>query len=163
MTGLVIQLNQWNDQKSWVTLRDEEGVALFSDRVDDEDYQKLLNLEKLPIGNYELIIRGNSSVLAQPFKIEKQGVSINPSDRQEIASIATRQTGDRIVLSLKTSTKAPVRVSFFDSSGESFFVDTFNLDLKGDRVYNLSQLFTGDYSIHVSTSNHTFNRTFSVR
>lgn len=138
-----------------ITLLDNYGIALISDKVGANTYGKVFNLAKLPAGEYELVITTTNRDIVQPLELTYKGVELDAAQRRVYFAPTILTNKTKLDISYFQGEITDVEVALFKNS-DLVFSDTFDNIIKVERRYDLSNLPVGIYNLKVTTEYKTY-------
>ncbi|MDX1665889.1 MAG: hypothetical protein R3350_01610 [Saprospiraceae bacterium] len=133
-------------------VRDEEGVVLLRQKaLKKGTFSRIINLDRLPEGNYELVISTRTKEVVQPFQIENGDLEINEKLRQQFFAPTVRMAGDFLDVNHLNQRIGDVELTLMDKSGEVVFTDQIDNVLTVERRYRLTQFKPGAYRLKINT------------
>lgn len=142
---------------------DKEGVVLLEERIQAGSFSRVYNVENLPNGEYDLVLRTPIREMAQPFTISGQRVKASTGQVTE-SFLPVVNVGEGYVdISLLTLGATPLAISFLNHEGDTVFEDKVRSSQKFERRYRTEQLANGHYTIKIETAEKAFYRDLVVR
>lgn len=152
------------DDKATITLKDLKGEVIYREKLKgDGEYRKLFDVNALPEGDYMLEIEGQTRIKAWSLSISETGLQVNQKESGFFKPTLVEMDGARLGLSLFNSKQVPARLSIFEpTTGNAFFTEALGKDLVISRVFDLSLLKKGSYTISVEVDGRTYNDTVEL-
>ncbi len=144
------------DERTVVWIEDVNGFTWVEEKViSTEAFKKVFNLEKLPRGSYNLIIKSDSREMVQPFTLSSNAVMIDESKRAEYFQANMSQKRSKVNVALQNPTGSEVRITVINTKGIKVFHDTVKENVI-DKNYNLKFLPSGNYAVVVDNGHEAF-------
>ena len=135
-----------------ISIEDEKGYVLLSEEVKRKSsFAKTFNFEKLPVGDYNIIINTQTRVTIQPITLKGNDIEIHTSKRKVVFHPVVRQNGSFLDISWLATRITNVKVSILAPNGSSVFEDNVKNIFKLEKRYNVAQLESGKYTVKVKT------------
>jgi len=153
--GVAVYANPVFSTQSQIVLEDMQGIILHSEPIAvNGSFNKLLNLNALPNGQYFLVYETDQLRKRIPVIIGTEGTFID-KEHATVDYFPRLSYHQHFVdlMHLSTGLK-PVNVEIIDSKQQLVFSETLKNKLKVERRYDVSQLPKGEYTFKVFTNNH---------
>lgn len=147
-----------------IRIVDVEGFTLVEESAAaNETFEKVFNLENLKSGRYTLIIKSSYKETVQPITVTGRHLIVDESKRQEYFPAIINTVGESVNLSLLNPTKSQVTFSILNNAGDVLYRDVLKDMVTIEKIYDLSQMSEGRYTIRVNTSHETFYHNVNLR
>ena len=144
-----------------IILKDLQGVILWDGKLDRKTAPtKVLNLEKLPDGKYEVIVNTPTRELIQPVTIAKAGIEVIQHERMEYFKPAVVAKRDFVDLTFLNSKPGDVTVKIIDFDGNVVHEENHEAALKVGRRYKVEDLLEGFYTLVLKTGTKSYYNRF---
>ena len=154
---LYVSIDQVSEQ-TIVWVEDTNGFTWIEEKVvDTGTFKKVFNLEKLPEGSYNLIIKSAYKETVQPIMISNSAMIIDESKRAEYFQANLSKKWTKMNLSLQNPTKSEVRLTVINMKGIKVFHDTVKENII-DKSYNLRFLPSGNYAVVVDNGHDVLTK-----
>jgi hypothetical protein len=145
---LYVSIDQVSEQ-TVVWVKDANGFTWIEEKVVAKGtFKKVFNLEKLPEGAYNLIIKSAYKETVQPIIISNSAMMMDESKRAEYFHPNLSKKWTKMNLSLQNPTQSEVRVTVINMKGIKVFNDTVRETII-DKNYNFRFLPSGNYTVVV--------------
>ena len=159
-----LELANIGPETAVISLYDADGVRLLTENTVKDSYGKLFNLDKLPVGDYELVITTALSDIVQPIELTFSGIEMDAKKRTVyfIPTILTNKT-NQLDISYFRGKITSVEVAIYDTNNDLVFEEDIDHVIKVERRYNLASLPAGRYNVRVSTDYKTYYKDVVVK
>lgn len=147
-----------------IRIEDKQGFVLLQEAVEATDlYRKMFNLEQLPVGTYNLLLRIDHREIVQPFSIANGSVQIS-SNRRFTRFLPVVQVRDdqMLAFSLLNRRIDGAYLCLRDQDDNLWYEEQLSPKLSQERLLDLSQLPAGNYSLTVRTNEGTYYEYFKL-
>lgn len=148
-----------------VTVKDEQGVILFTDKSNASEYMKLIDFSKINSGKYYIDVANPAKVIRKVVSKETGGLSIDTgSNYLYIYNNLGKLQEDNRKLLVKFNNKLDeaVTLRITDSEGNVLHEEAGIKSANYATLFNLSKLTSGVYNMSVSSGSFTNSRTFKL-
>lgn len=144
---------------------DAQGEVLYEEAIaEGSSYQKILNLQGLPNGQYSLIIDAGNEEVVQPFIITRAGLRCDPSACKTFQAPEVKLLGRTVDVHWLLSGQDEVSFQLHLPSGEVVCEMSIAAgDQRLSRRFDLSALPAGDYVLHLSQQDKTWTNTIFLQ
>ncbi|WP_224998704.1 hypothetical protein [Cesiribacter sp. SM1] len=150
------------DKAATVTVRDEDGAILFTDRTKEDQYIKLISFNKLNEGRYFVDLEQSTGIIRKVVVKDESGLSIKDESLYFQNFIKLADEDRKLFVRFNTNIDQPVTIRIMDSEGhilhEAANINTDN----HTRLYNLSMLLHGTYNISLVSGDFVSSRTIHL-
>ena len=142
-----------------ISITNDAGQVIHSDKVLAGTTTKKYNLSKLAKGYYSLIIENNTMVFNQAFEINNQGISTSKEGNETFKPSVRFENGLVYLSTLTLGNTAAV--SIYDTNGTVILNELYKQENIVNKIYSIDQLPLGDYIISVKNGTNTF--TYNIK
>lgn len=145
--------NLEKDTETKVTLMNEYGTVLFSDKSTGERYVKMLDFGNIRNGVYYLDIARERGMVRKLIVKDDKGLSFEEKAYVFHNFVKYKEDDKRLLVKFNNELKEPVTVRITDGTGRILHEET---DIKVENyaaLFNLSQLHSGSYNMSVTSGN----------
>jgi len=163
---LILRLANLLEESTEVTLRDVQGVVLFTETIKDKTaYAKALNLRVLPSGRYMLHIETDVREIIQPLTIEGGEVTILRKEAKELKKPVIQFTENllSVIAAPNQLDKNDLSVAIIDGDNEVLYKTKDRLYHKIEKRFDLSEMAAGAYTVKVTAADRSYFRTVQVQ
>ena len=140
-----------------IILRDLQGLILWDGSLDRKSAPtKVLNLEKLPDGKYEVIVNTPTRELVQPVTIAQAGIEVIQHERKEYFKPAVVASREHVDLTFLNTKPGDITVKLIDFDGNVVYEEEHETALKVERRYKVDELQEGFYTLVVRTAEKSY-------
>lgn len=152
-------LNEVNLQPVQVFIKDRNGLTLYSEDL-SQTYKciKKYDLRALPLGEYVLEIENEMLVKSMPFKVKKFEVAFLRDQEVKIFKPYVRQRGQFIDVMFQGDGINATKVTIYDEDGRALRREKLPAGENMERIYDLSILKKGSYSINFQQGQREFKK-----
>ena len=153
-----------NNDNATISLKGESGEVIYKEKLQrGTEYRKLFDVNALPEGSYVLEIEDENRVKTWSLSITQDGLQVNNSKEDYFKPTVVQLAENKLGVSLLNSNLTTAKLSIYDNNNnEVFFTETLGKDLIIQRLYDLSLLRTGSYTISVQVNGKTFNENIDL-
>ena len=152
-------LNDLNLQQVQIFIKDENDVILYEEDLNiTSGYLKKYDLNQLPKGDYVLEIESRNVIKVIPFEVSGATLFFDETRENKIFKPYIRQRGGFIDVMFKGSEVDATQVSIYDEDGQLLKKERMPAGSNIERIYDLSQLPNGKYSITFQRANRVFQQ-----
>jgi len=147
-------------QQFQVKIQNEQGELLFSETFKNQDqYKKVLDFSIANKGTYYVDLVNDYSLIRKVIKVgEGQLVNSNFKYATEDTKVLSREIhkigNDKYAIKFENSLGIPISFAIRDNEGNLLHSEK-DIDTTYAKLYNLSNLESGDYSMVISAKNYT--------
>ena len=150
--------------KAVITLRDAKKTILLEEKVAGiASYGKILNLEELPEGKYELSISTPTREIIQPVELTDDKVVVNATLQRTIFHPIINIKADYVDISWLGQQINTVTVEILNEAGGSVFKEKVTNVIKVEKRYDISKLRNGAYYVKVATPHKSYFERLVIR
>lgn len=147
---------QNHDGPSEVYLKDTQGVLLYKEKFEDEEFSNKFDLAALPTGTYFFEINGQTKIRVLPFMVSANNVEFIEEATTFFKPIV-RFKNDIVYVSKFTLTYVDLNIFLYDDDNNLIY----NNELSGDSSLalklNISNLDAGSYNLVLKSGGKMFN------
>ncbi|WP_100610385.1 hypothetical protein [Confluentibacter lentus] len=156
-TSLTLALVKEGNQLS---IKDNNGIVLYKELIQKTGiYTKGFDLTALPNGDYIFELDSDIEIKTIPFTVESNTVVFEKDMEKSIFKPVTRVKGNLVFVSQLALNKEPLKIDiYFEKSGSSelLLTETIKDTQKIERVYKLTGLNNGNYTIVYNSEGREF-------
>jgi hypothetical protein len=154
---MVINLKETVGKEISVSIINAEGKEVFTESFNANSSLRKYNLSKLSIGTFTVIVEDAQKITFQKVYISKNNLLVDAAI--EVISKPTLSKSDNkwVINGLNATYESAL--SIYDAKNNTVYSEKFNGE-KSQRIYNVTKLQDGDYSIVYTVNNKTF--TYSI-
>lgn len=143
-------------ESAQITIADEYGSVLITEKTNAPSFAKLYNLELLPEGNYKVKVKTGQKEVEQILLIDRQTVTVNAKLRREflLPLVKLEQTIVNVMMLNTRITDVTVKIK--DERGDVIFTDDLGSVVKVEKRYDVAKLDPGRYQVVIQTPDRTF-------
>jgi hypothetical protein len=152
---IIVDKNNWKAPTVAVSLRNEEGSLLISEKINGS---KKYNLKNVSEGKYILELEDDQQIRVQSLQVASE--ILYSKDIYTIYKPQLKISDDHIDMNLMTQGEE-AQVSIRNNEWKSEFTENTGKEVSVSKRYNLKSLPAGDYTFVVKIGGHTFTRSFT--
>jgi len=145
-----------------ITIEDANGEVLIEEKAKGK-FAKSFNLNRLPQGEYRLVVNTGMVETVQPLSLTKEIVVLTEAARYEVYAPAINVNENFVDLSFLNNRFGNVYVVFLDKNGDVVYEENIQNALKVEKRYDLSRLPKGDYSVRVVVGRGDYTTAVALR
>lgn len=144
-----------------ITVRNAEGITLFTDKCKGDQYTKLINFAKISTGTYFIDLEQANGVTRKVLVKDETGLSIQAEDYYFHNSVKLKEEDKRLLVRFNSNIDQPVTIRIMDNNGHIIHEESgITSDVYASR-FDLSNLIHGNY--RVSLISGVYSNTTSFR
>lgn len=152
-SSIILYVNEWKSEKIFVSIRDNEGIVVFSEKISPLAGNRRYELSALNAGQYMFVVEDGLKVSAQKFSVTPDGVKIDPSAQEKFKPVFITDENTWKIQGLALDQK--VSVTIFDEQGSKLYNESIARPVV-ERSYNVSQLEKGEYYLEYNIGGDKF-------
>ena len=145
-------------QVAQITIADEYGSALITEKAEDSAFARLYNLELLPEGTYKVSVQTGQKEVEQIFLVDNETITLNPKQRREFLLPLVKLDQKTVNVMMMNTRSTDVTVKITNSYGDVIFTDALGSVVKVEKRYDVASLERGRYQVVIETPDRTFYR-----
>ena len=147
-----------------VDLKDAEGNFLSVDQTETiKGYNKVINLQELPEGEYQLVVNTSHREAIFPIQVEGLTLTIKEGEiKQYIKPIVATRKGKTIDISYLNNRLTTVEVSISNIDGETLYDESFANILQLQKRFKLDDAKPGNYTVAIKTPAKAYYHTVAL-
>jgi Domain of unknown function (DUF3244) len=160
-----LSLNDLNTQQSTtISIEDATtGTVLFKESVlGKSNYTRRYHLDVLSNGDYNVVIADAQTVTVQGIELMNDAITIKVADRKVAFAPSVSVSGNKVALFLM-QTEKEATISIENENGEVIYKDTFKNVASLNKVFDLTRVGAGTYTMHIQTPVARFNETIVIK
>ena len=144
---------------------DIQGEILYEETIaEGSSYQKILNLQGLPNGQYNLNINAGNEEIVQPFSITRSGLRCDPTACKTFQAPDVKIKGRTVDVHWQLSGQDKVLFQLLRPTGEVVYETSIVAgDQRLSRRFDLSDLPTCDYTLQLSQQAKSCTKAVNLR
>lgn len=146
-----------------LSVKDESGFVLHSEKLQDSKLSRKFDLESLPNGHYSLEVESLTKIKRIPFVVLKHTVEIS-KEKEVVYYKPVVVTKDKLVsISQFAKTDESLEISVYDLNNDLLYNEILKEEsniLK--RRLSFKNLLPGNYKLVLRTGNKNFYETISI-
>jgi len=153
--SFMLKMKGLQKEPHYIRIKDENGSILFYEKSKDQDeFQRMYNLENLPAGAYTVVIENEHKLIFQPILMNGRFLKIDTGLQKEVykPSLALKETA--LVINMLHFEKSPIVVSLIDKSNSVIYRDEFKTYGSLNKQLNIAQLTEAEYQLEIATENY---------
>jgi len=158
-TSLTLALVKVGNQLS---IKNDSGMVLYKEIIQKTGiYTKGFDLTTLPNGDYVFELDSDVEIKTIPFTVESSNVIFKKDMEKSIFKPLTRVKGDLVFVSQLSLKKEPLKIDIYfenSNSSELMLSETIKDITKIERVYKLTGLKNGNYTLVFNTEGREFTK-----
>jgi hypothetical protein len=156
-TSFAIYLNQINDQKLKIAIRDEQGNMLYYKLVRNRNsFNRKLNLRELPTGIYSVEIRDDIGTISYPITLEQGVLSVLEDERVATFNPIIRKKSTTVSLVLFSPAKHTHELSIYNAAHELVHDEKVQNTVNFNKKFDFSEAMPGAYNIVINSQGHKY-------
>ncbi len=158
-----LSLEDVSEQTS-VRILDDAGFTWVEEKVAvSGQFKKVFDLESLPAGSYNLIIKSKLKETIQPIAITDKELLMDESKRAVYFQANLSKKRSSVNLTLSNPTNSRVQITVLSPAGRIAYRNEIKDQLVIDESYNLKHLPGGNYTVIIDNSREVFTQTIRLR
>lgn len=145
-------------ESAQITIADEYGSVLITEKTNAPSFAKLYNLELLPEGNYKVKVKTGQKEVEQILLIDRQTVTVKANLRREFLLPLVKLDQKMVKVMMLNTRITDVTVKIKNESGDVIFTDDLGSVVKVEKRYDVAKLDRGRYQVVIQTPDRTFYR-----
>ena len=154
-----VKVSIWDlKEDAKVTITNDNGGILLSERANGPRFSKLYNLELLESGTYLVNIQTGQKEVEQLINISKSDLKIDPKQRREFLLPLVKLEKEMVNVMMLNRRITEVTVKIMGTNGEVLYTDELGSVVKVEKRYDLAALDKGRYQVVIQTPEKTYYR-----
>ncbi len=139
-------------------IEDAQGFTLMRESmVGNETHRKLFNLEDLPRGAYQFVLRVGYREMVQPFQITEHGIKMREQQQfNRFLPVVQVRPNQTLAFSLLNRRISGAKISLRDSDNQTWYEEELAPKLSLQRMLDVSRLPKGRYTFVVRTDEDVY-------
>ena len=160
-------LNQ--SQKFQVKIQSEQGELLFSETFKNKDqYKKVLDFSFAQKGSYYIDLVNDRGLVRKVIKVSEDtlvegSLKLAAAETLAFTKSILKVSDDKIALRFENQLASPVTVKFYDEDGHLLHQENRIEDEHFGKLFNLSKLEKGSYSMAITAKNYAYYYNVNVK
>ncbi len=150
---IVVNLNNWKQSNITVTIKDEDGSIMFSEKIEKPQANRQYNLSKMNDGEYSISIENKQKVALQKVKIRKGEILVDAFIEETFKPIFLTYGNVWAIQALSLAKNAVVKI--YDEDNNIVFSEKIDKPVV-ERKYNVAKLPAGNYEMVYSINGHVY-------
>ena len=143
------------------SIKDNEGLVLYSETFEKEVFSKKFNLATLPVGNYYFEIDSYTKIKTIPVYVDAVKVILNENNSTVYFKPMVRLSNNTVLISKLSLNNAPLKVVMYDQNFNVIYMDEISGSKNLEKKLDVSELPQGTYNLLLSSENKTVLETFT--
>jgi Domain of unknown function (DUF3244) len=160
-----LSLNDLNTQQSTtISIEDATtGTVLFKENVTGKsNYTRRYHLDVLSNGAYNVVIADAQTVTVQTIELTNDAITIKMTDRKVAFAPSVSVSGNKVALFLmQTDNIATITIE--NESNEVLYKGTFTNVTSLNKIFDLTKVGAGTYTMRIETPVAKFNETIVIK
>ena len=136
---------------------DNQGILLHKETIETTGlYSRSFDLSNLPNGTYSFQMDMDTKYRIMPFEIQNGILDIEEKDEYFIYKPTIYQRENRLYISKFSTVPVRMNIIIYNSRNETIYTEAIYKDQSIGRIYDLSKLEKGAYTIIMNTQNKTY-------
>ncbi|WP_445725568.1 hypothetical protein [Flavobacterium sp.] len=145
------------DGKIQISLKDQHGEVLHSEKFKGSNFAKKYDLKILPMGHYYFEIEGESKIKMIPFEVTDKEVAYNHELETIYFKPTILQEKDAVCISKLALEKEDLTIVFLDENDNLLYNETISGPGKLAKKLNIKQLEKGTYRLYVRSGDRVYS------
>lgn len=147
-------------RKFQVKIQNEQGELLFSETFKDQDqYKKVLDFSFAKKGSYYIDLINDRGLVRKVIHVSEDALvqgnlKFATAETLAFTKSILKVPGDKIALRFENQLETPVTVKFYDEQGHLLHEENKIEDESFGKLFDLSQLEKGSYSMAITAKNY---------
>ena len=161
---LSINLDQIKkDETVRILIENDENTVIYDETLIGANvYARHYDLSSLANGEYNLVVEKANIKVIQHLRMHRKGINIAETPNKVIFRPAISQTGDLLKLQMTLDQPGKIKVAIVDSEMNTVFTEKYRLVATLGKVYNLTELPEGTYTLLVTTPDGQYTQSVVV-
>lgn len=157
--SFVLDLKDWTPERAYLSVTDAKGLVLLGEHIHPKKKGRKYSISNFEKGIYFITIEDSTRKLIQEIIVDVKGLHIkNTFENIYLPQISRKR--NKILLNYLTMGKDAKLTFVHDASDESIFKYTFSGELTIAKVFDISNLHSGRYTVVVKCGGHSFKYNF---
>lgn len=156
-------------QKFQIKIQNEQGELLFNETFKNQDqYKKVLDFSFAKEGNYYIDLVNDRGLVRKVINVSEDALvqgnlKFAAAETLAFTKSILKVPGDKIALRFENQLETPVTVRFFDEDGHLLHQENKIEDSSFGKLFDLSQLKKGSYSVAITAKNYAYYYDVNVK
>jgi hypothetical protein len=150
---VVLNLSSWKQSSITVTIKNDDGNIVFSEKIEKPNSSRQYNLSKVGNGDYIISIENKQKIAIQSLSIKGDKVEFSKKIEETFKPIFTFKENVWAIQALTLGKNAEVTI--FDENNNVVFFEKIEKPVL-EKQYNVSKLPAGNYDIQYSINEQYF-------
>lgn len=144
-----------------ITLKNEDGVVMFSDKSSSDKYVKMLDFANIKDGIYIIDIVQPKGLIRKSIVKENSSLVIN-SESYVLNNYISFHEDSKVLVKFNSTLNQPVTLRILDQDGNILHEEAGIKDSDYAAVFNMSKLSKGAYRMSLTSGEFTNSRQLSL-
>ncbi len=156
----VVLTMQASAKGTQIGLRDADLNVIYSERMSEGHFSKILNLKDLMDGTYYLSADDNFKNYSYTMVLENDSVKITEAD--EDFKPFFRKTKNMVFMNYLNLDKAELSIKIYDAESRTVFSQEVSDEMIVEKAFNFKDAYAGTYTLIVKSAGKTYSENFIV-
>ncbi len=145
-----------------ITVKNAEGITLFTDKAKTDQYVKLIDFKKLSQGMYFVDMQQAKGITRKVLVKNEQGLSIQEGNYYFNNLISFKEEDKKLFVRFNNNIKQPVTIRIMDSRGNVVHEENGITAETYASKFNLAGLSHGHYKVSLTSGAYSSYRNISL-
>lgn len=152
----VLDLKQWKNSSINVTIKNENGGIVYSEKIESPKAGRKYNLSRTEDGVYTFVIEDAQKFVLQSVEIKRNDISVDTKTEEIFKPIFKTSTDVWVIQAMALKQNAEIKI--VNENGDVVFKEKIEKPVV-ERKYNVAKLEKGKFEIIYSVGNEIFTHT----
>ncbi|PWG05718.1 DUF3244 domain-containing protein [Polaribacter aquimarinus] len=144
-----------------ITIKDENGITIYKNEIQKNGtYSKIFDLSALKNGNYTAELNKDFEILIKSFSIKNNVVTFLGNTPKVFKPVVRTEDNMLLVSKIAFNNQSLKVVLYYED--DVIFTETLNGGSVLNRVYKLSENYSGKYKVIIYTDNRIYVNDFKI-
>ncbi|MBT8191338.1 MAG: hypothetical protein HKN67_04345 [Saprospiraceae bacterium] len=145
-----------------ITIEDESGHILLSKKFKNTiELRKKINMKNLPDGSYSLKVKEENKTVILPLEIKDERLWYS-GERRTYFKPMVNMINNRLLFNQLSLHGLPYFIRIDDKNGDCVFAGKYDNDIVNQKIFNVSQISGGNYTMTMRNDEITYKEKFSL-
>ncbi|AHM62837.1 hypothetical protein D770_22960 [Flammeovirgaceae bacterium 311] len=145
-----------------ISVKNADGITLFSEKSKAEQYKKLISFTKLSEGTYFIDMEDSKGVVRKVLVKGENGLTIEKENYYFRNLITLKENDKKLLVKFNSNLNQPVTIRIMDNEGRILHEMSDITANSHTSLYNLSMLLHGTYNISLVSGDYVSSRTIQL-
>lgn len=161
--SFMLKMEGLQNESHYIRIEDKDGMILLNEKSEDQDkFQRMYNLENLPLGEYTVIIENEHQLILQPILMNGRFLKIDNTEQKEVYKPALTLKKNALVINMLHFEKSPIHLTLKDKSDAVIYSNAFKTYGSLNKQLNITQLPDAEYLLEIATENYTVTKNINA-